>query len=143
MVVVHHLCQGLTRALPLLSPGAPPQRREIGIRTCFAGPGARDGFELVTRAVTGDRYVVDPGLARPERGTTLERYVFVLTYRAIAVALTIRHGYVTDDFIALARQPQRSAEEEARLAVLKQEMADRLMARPAVDIYDADLAVAR
>jgi len=30
---------------------------------------------MVTRAVTGERYVVDPELARPERGRALERFV--------------------------------------------------------------------
>jgi hypothetical protein len=35
---------------------------------------------------------------------------------------------VTDEFIELARTEDRSPEEETRLAVLKQEMADRVMA---------------
>ncbi len=133
---VAHAFKVLERALPLLSPHSPPERSGIAIRTCFTGPGARDGFELVTRAVTGDRYHVDPGLARPERGTTLERYVFALSYGPAEVTLVIREGFVADEFIALARSPARSAEEEGRLAVLKQEMADRLMARPAPEVYD-------
>ena len=64
------------------------------MRTAFAGPGARDGFELVTRAVTDGRYTVDPALARPERGTTLERFVFRLGYRDRAVTLAVREGFV-------------------------------------------------
>ena len=56
----------MERAFPVLSPDEPPQRREISIRTSFGGPGARDGFEAVTRALTGDRYTVDAG-ARPAR----------------------------------------------------------------------------
>ena len=71
----------LERGLALLDPDGPPERREIGVRTAFGGPGARDAFELVTRAVTGDRYVVDQSLSRPERGRTMERFVFELTYR--------------------------------------------------------------
>lgn len=133
---VAHAFKVMERGLPLLSPDGPPERREIQIETSFTGPGARDGFELVTRAVTGLRYIVDPGLARPERGPTLERYVFTLRYRRSAVTLVIRDGYVTDEFIALARKEGRSAEEESRLGVLKQEMADRLLAKSAVDVYD-------
>ena len=57
------------------------ERREIVVETAFGGPGARDAFELVTRAVTGDRFRVDAALARPERGRTLERFVFRLDYR--------------------------------------------------------------
>lgn len=135
---VAHAFKVMERALPLLSPDGPPERREIQIETSFTGPGARDGFELVTRAVTGLRYIVDPSLARPERGPTLERYVFILRYRGRPVTLVIRDGYVTDEFIALARKEGRSAEEESRLGVLKQEMADRLLAKAAVDVYDVD-----
>lgn len=123
-------------ALPLLDPDGPPERREIRLDTAFPGPGARDGIELVTRAVTEDRYVVDPALGRPDRGTTLERYVFRFSYRDRAVRLEIREGFVTDEFIALSRRPGRSAEEEAHLTVLKQEMADRLLGVPAEEVYD-------
>lgn len=123
-------------ALPRLDPDGPPERREIRLDTAFPGPGARDGIELVTRAVTEDRYIVDPALGRPDRGTTLERYVFRFSYRDRAVRLEIREGFVTDEFIALSRRPGRSAEEEAHLTVLKQEMADRLLGVPAEEVYD-------
>src|ERR1700749_4300005 len=66
----------LERALPLLDPDGPCERREIVVETAFGGPGARDAFELVTRAVTEDRYRVVPALARPEHGRALERFVF-------------------------------------------------------------------
>lgn len=133
---VAHAFKVMERVLPLLSGEGPPERREVQIETSFAGPGARDGFELVTRAVTGQRYIIDPGMARPERGTTLERYVFTLRYRGTAVTLVIREGYVTDEFIALSRKEGRSPEEETHLGVLKQEMAERLLAKAAVDVYD-------
>ncbi len=133
---VAHAFKVLERALPVLSDHAPPERREITIETAFTGPGARDGFELVTRAVTGDRYIVDRSLTRTDRGTTLERYVFRLAYRGTTTTLAIRDGYVTDEFIALSRKDGRTAKEEDHLAILKQEMADRLLAKPATDVYD-------
>jgi len=133
---VAHAYKVLERALPLLDAGAPPERREITVRTAFGGPGARDGFELVTRAVTGDRYVIDAGLARPERGRTLERFVFRLGYRDREVTLLVREGFVTDEFIALARTPDPSPEESERLALLKRQMAERVMASPADAVYD-------
>lgn len=52
---VAHAFKVLERALPLLSPDGLSERREIVVETAFGGPGARDAFELVTRAVTGDR----------------------------------------------------------------------------------------
>jgi hypothetical protein len=135
---VAHAFKVMERAWPELSPGgAPPERREISVVTAFGGPGARDAFEFVTRAVTGERYVVDPALARPQRGRTLERFVFRLAYRERMVTLTLRDGYVTEEFIDLARMEDRSPEEETRLTVLKQEMADRVMAARADKVYDS------
>ncbi|MGI8802123.1 MAG: hypothetical protein ACR2KV_08125 [Solirubrobacteraceae bacterium] len=133
---VAHAFKVMQRAFPLLDPDAPPERREIEIETPFGGPGARDAFELVTRAVTGDRYVVDPSLARTSRGRTLERFVFTLTYRDRRVTLLVREGFVPDEFIDLARREHRSPEEETRLDVLKAEMAERLTTSAASDVYD-------
>ncbi len=133
---VAHAFKVLERALPLISPGEPPQRREIAVRTAFGGPGARDGIELVTRAVSDGRYVVNPSLARPERGRAMERFVFELAYRGRRVTLAVRDGIVTDEFIDLARADPRSGEQERRLDGLKREMADRVMASPAAEVYD-------
>jgi hypothetical protein len=133
---VAHAFKVMELGFPLVDAGGPPQRREITVATAFGGPGARDGFELVTRAVTGRRYELDQQLARPELGTALERFVFRVGYRDRSVTLTLREGFVTDEFIALARR-ERNAEEEARLDVLKREMADRVMSSSAGDVYDA------
>ncbi len=135
---VAHAFKVMERAWPLLDPGASPERREVGVETAFGGPGARDAFECVTRAVTEDRYVLDSALERPERGRTLERFVFRLGYRGRTVTLQVREGYVTDEFIELARKEGRTAEETAHLDVLKSEMASRVMAAPAADVYDVD-----
>jgi hypothetical protein len=126
----------LERALPLLAPDGPPERREIVVRTAFGGPGARDGFELVTRAVTEGRYTIDAALARPERGRTLERFVFQLAYRERAITLLAREGTVPDELIELARTEDPTEAQRARLVVVKQEMAERVMASAAADVYD-------
>ncbi len=126
----------LERAMPLISPDGPPERREIHVRTSFGGPGARDAFELVTRAVTGERYAVDPSLARPERGRTMERFVFELTYGEQSATLIVREGIVPDEFIELARKDGKTDDEKARLDQLKLEMVDRVMSLPADEVYD-------
>jgi hypothetical protein len=136
---VAHAYKVLERALPLLEPHGACERREIVVGTAFGGPGARDAFEIVTRAVTEDRFRIDPSLAQPERGRTLERFVFRLAYRDRSVTLALREGFVTDDFIELARADARSAEQEQRLDLLKQQMADRVMSRPANEVYDVVL----
>ena len=133
---VAHAFKVLERALPLLDPGL-CERREILVATAFGGPGARDAFEMVTRAVTGDRLRVDPALARPERGRALERFVFRLAYRDRHTTLALRDGFVSDEFIDLARAEHRTADQERRLDALKLEMAGRVMSRPAAEVYDA------
>ena len=126
----------LERGLPLLDPDGPPERREIHVRTAFGGPGARDAFELVTRAVTGGRYDVDQSLARPERGRAMERFVFELTYRDRSATLIVREGIVPDEFIELARTDPRSEEQDARFAQVKLDMVAHVMSLPAEEVYD-------
>jgi hypothetical protein len=128
----------LERALPLLEPSGLCERREIVVETAFGGPGARDAFELVTRAVTGERFHVDRTLERPERGRTLERFVFRLGYRERSVTLLLRAGFVTDEFVALARTEQRGADQERRLDALKLELAARVLAHPATAVYHTE-----
>jgi len=135
---VAHAYKVLERALPLLAPDGMPERRAITVRTAFGGPGARDAFELVLRAVTDRRYSVDPELARPELGRAAERFVFVLGHRERDVTLAVRDGFVTDEFIDLARTEGRTAEQETRLTTLKAEMAERVMSAPADAIYLVD-----
>jgi hypothetical protein len=108
------------------------------IDTAFRGPGARDGFELVTRGLTDGRYVVDAGLERPERGTTLEQFVFHFGYRGAGCTLLVRKGQITDEFVALARTKDLSPEDERRFTAMKQDLADRLMAAPAIDVFDVE-----
>jgi hypothetical protein len=129
--------KALERALPLLEPDGPCERREIVVETAFGGPGARDAFELVTRAVSGDRFRVDPALALPGRGRELERFVFRLGYRERRATLLLRPGFVTREFIDLARTEQRRADQERRLDALKLALAARLLARPAAEVFDA------
>ncbi|MCW0213100.1 MAG: hypothetical protein OJJ54_07060 [Pseudonocardia sp.] len=133
---VAHGFTAMRRAWPLLDPAGPPERRSIRIETAFRGPGGRDAIELVTRAVTEDRFVVSADLERRERGTTLERYVFRFHHRERTVTVQIRDGFVTDEFIALSRTPDRSAAQEDHLTVLKQEMANRLLAPAPESVYD-------
>lgn len=134
---VAHAYKVLERGLPLVAPDGPPERRELTVATAFGGPGARDGIELVTRAVTDGRFVVDADLRRPELGPARERFVFRLSYRGLTVELVLRDGFVTPEFAALAFAPERDAGQDARLEVLKPQLAARLMGAAAEDVYDA------
>lgn len=140
---VAHAFKVLERALPVLGPHGPCERREILVETAFEGPGARDAFELITRAVTGDRFRINAALAGPDRGRARERFVFSVGYRDRRVTLALREGFVTDEFIDLARTEDRNSDQERRLDALKWEMADRVMMRPAREVYECSEPVAQ
>jgi hypothetical protein len=125
----------MERAIPLLSPDEPPERRELTVRTAFRGPGARDAFEFLTRAVSEDRFTIDPSLERAELGPAA-RFVFVVGYRGRSVTLCVRDGYVTREFIDLANRADRTPEEERALTAMKRQMAAGVMAGTPQDVYD-------
>ena len=133
---VAHAFKVLERALPLLDRTSRLERHAIFIETAFGGPGARDAFELVTRAVSGQRFSLDPALARPHLGRARERFVFCLRYGERSVTVALRQGFVSDEFIDLTRRQTRTAAQERRLATMKSEMAARVMAAPANDVYE-------
>jgi hypothetical protein len=109
-----------------------PANRQLA----FGGPGARDAFGLVICAVSHGRLIVDPSLIRPELGRARERFVFCLRYREHSVTLTLRPGFVTEEFIDLTRRETRTAADDRRLTEMKSEMAVRVMAASAEDVYE-------
>jgi hypothetical protein len=128
--------KAMQRAFAALSPNQPPQRRSVVIRTAFQGPGARDGFEAVTRAVTDGRYVIEPALARPDRGRLLQGFVFHVSVNGRTATLLMRPGFVTAEFFDLAGKAERAHAEEAHLDELKAQLAQAMLAAPAEDVYE-------
>lgn len=126
----------LQRAFAMLSPDTPPPRRAVVVRTAFRGPGARDGVEAVTRAVTDGRYTVDLALTRPDLGRLRESFVFEVGIGDKSATLQLRDGFVTEEFIDLAQKDDRTDAEESRLDELKAQLAQRVMAADAVGVYD-------
>jgi hypothetical protein len=126
----------MQRAFGALSPNQPPQRRSVVIRTPFQGPGARDGFEAVTRAVTDGRYIVDSALARPDRGRLLQSFVFQISIAGRTATLLLRPGFVTAEFIDLAGKAERDHAEEAHLDQLKAQLAQQILSAPAEEVYE-------
>lgn len=135
---VAHGFKVMQAAFPRLRPEHPPERSDVDVETAFPGPGARDAFEMVTRAVTGGRFRVDTEMAGPDAPEAPEgRFFFRLHYQGTTVELTLLPGHVTDEFIELVRQAEKSPAEEARLASLKEAQTDRLMSLAADDVYEA------
>lgn len=135
--------KALERGLPLLRGGRPPERHAISVDSAFDGPGARDAFEMVTRAVTGGRYRVTHDLALPGAPEAPEgHFVFRLElgghdHGSTVVELTLRHGLVRDDFNEVIRGGAATPEEEAYVTWLKRDLADRVLAMPAAEVFDA------
>jgi hypothetical protein len=125
----------MQRAFATLSPDSPPPRREVLVRTAFRGPGARDGFEAVTRAVSDGRYTVDRSLVRADLGLR-EDFVFVVEVGGRVVTLLLRDGFVTDEFIDLARTDNRTDAQEQRLDELKAQLSQLIMGNRADDVFD-------
>jgi hypothetical protein len=128
--------KAMQRAFTVLSPDDPLDRRLVSVRTPFRGPGARDGFEAVTRAVTDGRYVVDRSLVRSDRGRLLEDFVFVVSLDDVSATLLLRDGFVTDEFIDLAHTENRNKAQESRLDELKGLLARRVIATDADELFD-------
>ena len=137
---VAHAFKAMERAFPLLSADRPPERYDITIESGFPGGGARDAFEMVTRAVTGDRYRLasEPaGIEAPEAPGG--HFFFRLGYRGAVVDLVARPSLIPEQFVQLACRENPTPAEAARAQQLKEEMAERLLSLPAEEVYDANL----
>ena len=132
--------KAMERAFPLLSPGEPPERYDITVESGFPGGGARDAFEMVTRAVTGDRYRLT---SAPAAANAPEapggHFFFRLGYRATVVDLVLRAGVMPEDFLDVACREEPTPAEAVRAQQLKEETAERLLSLPADEVYDAHL----
>jgi len=137
---VAHAFKAMERAFPLLSPEEPPDRYDITVESGFPGGGARDAFEMVTRAVTGDRYRLtsEPvGVGAPEAPGG--HFFFRLAYRGTVVDLVARAGLIPEEFVRVACRETPTPAEAARAQQLKEEMADQLLSLPADEVYDVDV----
>ena len=141
---VAHAFKAMERAFPLLSPGHAPERHDITVESGFPGGGARDAFEMVTRAVTEDRYglLVEPvaaGVPKAPGG----HFCFRLGYRQAVADLVLRPGLVPDDFLRVACRENPTPAEAALARQVKEEMAERLLSLPAEEVYDATVRSGR
>ena len=137
---VAHAFKAMERAFPLLSPGEPPERYDVAVESGFPGGGARDAFEMVTRAVTGDRYRLTSAPAGVEAPAAPGgHFFFRLGYRGALVDLVARSDLVPDEFLDVACREAPTPAEAVRAQQLKEEMAARLLGLPADEVYDATL----
>ena len=115
-------------------PQPPAATTSVVIRTA-SGPGARDGFEAVTRAVTDGRYTVDRRWPGPTRAAAAEFRLPDLDRRATATLCC-----------ATASSPPNSSTSQANPTAsrrggasrpLKAQLAQRMLAASAEDVYES------
>ncbi|HEX3394966.1 MAG TPA: FmdE family protein [Acidimicrobiales bacterium] len=132
-----HAFKAMERGFPLLAAGLPPERYDITVESGFPGGGARDAFEMVTRAVTGDRYLLAvesrPGVPEAPGG----HFFFRLRYRGTAVELVLRGGLVPQEFLDVACKEGPNPAEAHCAQQLKEQIAERILSMPPDEVYDA------
>lgn len=122
--------QAQRAAFALLSPQAVPARRDISIVSGHPGPGVRDAFEVITRAVTRGAYVVDRSLpdARFVAGHAIS-YSFRITLGERTVEMALRPGVLPGRFFELVFTRDRTTEQERELSALKRAVARDVLAK--------------
>ncbi|WP_322516232.1 hypothetical protein SR870_01195 [Rhodopseudomonas palustris] len=130
--------QALRLMLPALSPQRPPRRADLVVVSGHPGPGVRDTFEFVTRAVTRGVYTIDRTLpaARLCPGVDMS-YSWRLSAGDRSVGAALRAGVVPERFFELiARGGARSDEENVELSALKRCVADDVLAASPDALFD-------
>jgi hypothetical protein len=123
-----------------LSPHEVPQREKVEIFTAFAGSGAVDGFEMLTRAVTQNRFRLDETFEAPGALPAVTgQFYFRITYRGKTLAVTPRAGLIPDRFFALSRKNkagEATSDDIIEFQGMKEALADALMAANAEDLFE-------
>ena len=128
--------QGLRGALSRLEQdGVPVPRKELSVISGHPGPGVRDAFEFVTRAVTRGCYEVDLTLpeARYSRGAD-KSYSFHLRRGARSVQGVLRPGVLPPEFFDLLGNPAPGAQRIH--AELRRDIAARVIAAEPESLFD-------
>lgn len=122
--------QGLRAALARLSPDTAPRRSEITVVSGHPGPGVRDAFEFVTRAVTRNAYTVDRSLREARLNPKADMsYSFRITLDNGSVSAALRPGVLPARFFELnALGTNRSAAEASEFSALKRQIACEALA---------------
>jgi len=119
-------------AFDALASGAPIKRSELSVATAFPGPGARDGFEMVMRAVTREKYWIEEGIAPSATVAEAAKgaYFFRITGNGRIATLGLKPEVVPPEFVPFRRrqlQGQLSEEEKRNFRRLQFTFSDSLL----------------
>lgn len=118
-----------------------PERRSLSVRSGHAGPGFRDAFEFVTRAVTRGAYTVDVEYPAAQYDPYRpQSYAFVVSdERGAAVEVSLKAGFLPPvfyEYLKKGREGALTAEESAANERLKQELCERALALPQDELLE-------
>lgn len=129
------------RAFADLSPDAPPHRDAVTVLVAFPGDGILDCVEMITRARTRGRLVVDETAGPPEAlPSIVGRFYFEVAIAGRRRGYWLKPGYFTDGFLAQIRRHQDgagSAEERADYQIAKHTLIGRLLGAPDDALFDS------
>ena len=128
--------QAIRAAFEVLSPDQPPLRRDISVVSGHPGPGVRDSFEFVTRALTRGVYTVDRSLpeSRLVPGFDIS-YSFRITVREKTVEVALRPDALPERFFELNFTKSRTPAQEIEVSDLKRSIAARVLTVPTDQLF--------
>ena len=124
-----------------LSPNAPVNRDLTSIVTAFPGPGARDAFEMVTRAVSREQYEVatnfthGPMIAEAAKGA----YWFKFTIDQNSIEIGLKPDMVPKDFVPLRRlllAGNAQPEDAKKFRSIQHDFSKKLLATDPFDAFN-------
>ncbi|MDR1978093.1 MAG: hypothetical protein LBQ42_05100 [Synergistaceae bacterium] len=134
--------QCLNLAFAELSEGKAVERAKVRFFSGMKGIGVRDAVEMVTRCVSGGRYVVDTSVVAEDSapGTPGEgRFYFEVFYGTRMVRLRLKHGLVPDEFSPLCLKDEAkeiAPEELKRLQEIKENVAAYVIGHDPKEVFD-------
>lgn len=132
--------QGLRGALALLA-DHPLSRANLTVVSGHPGPGVRDAFEFVTRAVTRGVYTVDLSLPEARYCNKKDKsYSFFLCGNNKKVQAILKPGILPARFFALLGSADQADQKEHQQ--LRREIANRVIQLQPDEIFDFKLITA-
>lgn len=127
-----------------LVPDDIPDREQISFTSGLglSGPGVIDAVEMVTRAKTRGRLVLEEEAAKNKPGPVapngIGRYYFEVRYADRAVGLAVRDNVIPNEFMELSRKVHDetiSETEKIRLQQVKEELAEKILAAAPDELF--------
>ncbi len=128
--------QVLRATLPILSPDRPAPREGLSVLSGHPGPGVRDAFEFVTRAVTRGAYLIDRSLpdARFNPAANIS-YSFVISLGGRQVRAALNSGVLPTRFFELLSAKDKTDEDLAEFSRLKRSIAKHVLDQDAASLF--------